>query len=124
MYERSEKLRALGEKVIAEHPDLFGFIPELGMEIAYLNSDEKKFKPGMQVNADCEKVKDKYAELIPYDFIITFYKNDVPEEKHELLMMHELMHVGWEDGKAKIRQHDVQDFKAIIEAYGTDWDRG
>lgn len=123
MYKENEKLRDLGEKVIHTHIDLLSHIIEQDIRIAYLESDEKKVKDGRRIYADCEKVKPKYEELVPYDFIITFY-GDTPEGKEETLMMHELLHVGWEDGKAKIRQHDVQDFKVIVDKLGTDWIRG
>lgn len=123
MYKESEMLRALGGKVILDNPDIFGFIVDEDIRIAYLESDEKKVKDGRRIYADCEKVKPKYEELVPYDFIITFY-GETPEGKEETLMMHELLHIGWEDGKAKIRQHDVQDFKVIVDKLGTDWIRG
>lgn len=123
MYKKSEKLRDLGEKVIHTHIDLLSHIIEQDIYIEYLECDEKKVKDGRRIYADCEKVKPKYEELVPYDFIITFY-GETPEGKEETLMLHELLHVGWEDGKAKIRPHDVQDFKIIVDKLGTDWMEG
>lgn len=123
MYERSEKLRALGEKVIHTHIDLLSHIIEQDIYIEYLECDKPKVKDGRRIYADCEKVKEKYDAIYPMDFIITFY-GETPAGKEETVMLHELLHVGWEDGKTKIRQHDVQDFKIIVDKLGTDWIRG
>ena len=124
MYKKSEKLRELGEKVIHTHIDLLSHIIEQDIYIEYLECDKPKLKDGRRIWADTERVKEKYDALYPMDFIITFYGGDVPKDKIETLMLHELLHVGWEDGKAKIRPHDVQDFKVIVDKLGTDWMEG
>lgn len=47
----------------------------------------------------------------------------------EILLEHELMHIDYAPGDIdtppviKIRPHDAQEFRRIIEKYGIDWDK-
>lgn len=62
---------------------------------------EKK-KDRKTVFADCEKIQDKYKWAIPYDFAITvYYKNTIgfSEKQMEILIFHELLHVGIDYGE-------------------------
>ena len=48
------------------------------------------------------------------------------EDQMRILLFHELLHIGiefTEDGQEKysIKPHDYEDFKIIIDRYGTDW---
>ena len=71
----------------------------------------------------------KYKWGIFADFTITlFVKNNVgmSEEQIRTLLFHELLHIGIEPGPDgdeiySVRNHDLEDFKVIIDRFGTDW---
>lgn len=123
MYEIDLYLQELGEKVISEKEDVEHLVD---CRIKYLMSDKKKMSNRKVVYADCEKVKDKFKALIGVDFIITFYEPNIDglsQEQMEILMWHELKHIGFENDKCFIIPHDIEDFANIIEQYGIDWNR-
>lgn len=124
MFQIDEGLKALAAKVMSEKKDLKRLdAPEC--RIAYLYSDKEKKSKGRTVYADTEKISDKVKAVAPYDFIITFYRPScaaLSTEKMEILMHHELKHVGYEPGKPFfIVPHDVEDFSDIIEEHGMSW---
>lgn len=124
MFEISDELRVLSEKVIAGNANL-AHLGDLSCRIAYLYCDKEKKRSGKSVYADTEKLSDKVKAIAGYDFIITFYRPTcagLKPEKMEILMYHELKHVGFEPGGTfRIIPHDVEDFVDIIKKYGTDW---
>lgn len=94
--------------------------------IGFLYSDKEKKSKGRLVFADTEKVNDKMKLLTGYDFIITFYRpniKDISARALEILMYHELKHVGFDvsDGSCYIIPHDLEDFKEIVDDFGSDW---
>lgn len=123
-YEKSEELEKLAAKVIAEN-EIFGHLSSDDCRIAFQECESTKTNSGKTVYADTERVKDKLKALLPYDFIITFYKDgmELSVEMKERLMYHELKHVGFEpeEKKFSIIPHDVEDFKDMIEKWGVDW---
>lgn len=122
--EKSRDLRLLGWKTIREHEDL-RWIRESRIRVGFCYSDKQKTKDGRMVFAECHKVKALYQPWTPYDFIIVFYEPNtmmLDERQREILMYHELLHVGMEDsGSLKIRPHDIEDFRVILDQYGLDW---
>lgn len=99
--------------------------------IIYLSSEHKKVASGKKILGQCEKVADKYKWGIPCDFTITIFEPNVEgmtEEQLRMLIFHELLHVGIEynaDGTEtySIKPHDLEDFKLIIDRFGTDWSK-
>lgn len=99
--------------------------------IIYLSSEHKKVASGKKVLGQCEKVADKYKWGIPCDFTITVFEPNVEgmtEEQLRMLIFHELLHVGIEynaDGTEtySVKPHDLEDFKLIIDRFGTDWSK-
>lgn len=99
--------------------------------IVYLSSEHKKKSGNKIVFGQCEKVADKYKWGIPADFTITVFEPNVEgfsEEQLKILLFHELLHVGIEfnaDGSEtySIKEHDLEDFKLIIDRFGTDWSK-
>lgn len=99
--------------------------------IIYLSSEHKKTSNGKVIHAECEKVSEKYKWGIPCDFTITVFEPNVEgmtDEQLRILIFHELLHVGIvfnSDGTESynIIPHDLEDFKLIIDRYGTDWSR-
>ena len=100
-------------------------------KIIYLSSDYSKTSKGKLVFGQCEKVADKYKWGIPADFTITVFEPNVQkftEDQIRILLLHELLHVGIDkkaDGSESysIVDHDIEDFKLILDKYGTDWSR-
>ena len=99
--------------------------------IVYLSSEHKKKTGDKLVLGQCEKVADKYKWGIPADFTITVFEPNIEgftDEQLKMLLFHELLHVGIEfnaDGSEtySIKQHDLEDFKLIIDRFGTDWSK-
>jgi predicted metal-dependent hydrolase len=99
--------------------------------IIYLSSEHRKISSGKKILGQCEKVADKYKWGIPCDFTITVFEPNVEgmsEEQLRMLIFHELLHVGIEynaDGTEtySIKPHDLEDFKLIIDRFGTDWSK-
>lgn len=99
--------------------------------IVYLSSEHKKKSGDKLVLGQCEKVADKYKWGIPADFTITIFEPNIEgftDEQIKMLLFHELLHVGIEfnaDGSEtySIKQHDLEDFKLIVEKFGTDWSK-
>ena len=118
-YKHSDALTALGKEVIkASFPHL------KTARISYMTCDKPKKNGAKVVYADCEKLSEKMTTITGIDFVITFYKDseDLTMVAQRILMEHELRHVGWDGEKARIVPHDVDDFRAIIEKYGIDWE--
>lgn len=99
--------------------------------IVYLSSEHKKKSGNKIIFGQCEKVADKYKWGIPADFTITVFEPNVEgfsDEQLKMLLFHELLHVSIEfnaDGSEtySIRPHDLEDFKLIIDKFGTDWSK-
>lgn len=97
--------------------------------IIYLASDYTKTDKGRAVMGQCEKVQDKYKWGIPADFTITLFLPNIEGKSDEAIrriILHELLHVGIEfkdDGTEaySINPHDIEDFKMLIDRWGTDW---
>ena len=126
-YARSEALEGIARAVMEEFPQEFSHLNNC--RIAYQVCNHRKTKSGgMIVYADTEKVRYKHKGLLPYDFIITFYADGdiLDEEIQKRLMYHELKHVGYDAAEEScyIIPHDLEDFRDVINKWGTDWIRG
>ncbi len=117
-------------QALIDSEDVLEYIRESQVSIAYLSSDLKKKDNGRLVHAQCELVADKYKWGIPADYMITVYEPNVlgfTDEQMKILLFHELLHIhiGYQDGEEKYttNPHDLEDFKYIIDRFGTDWSR-
>ena len=114
---------------LIESEESLAHIANSAATIIYLSSDYKKTSKDKLVFGQCEKIQDKYKWGIPADFTITLFEPNVEEftdDQLRTLIHHELLHVGIEfkpDGTEaySIIDHDLEDFKEIINKYGTDW---
>lgn len=127
MRKSNRDYRLIAQRLTRSRPEL-AHIRDYGIKIAYLESDEEKKKNYKKVHADCTKVDEKYKWTCPYDFFITVYQPNIEgfsEKQLEVLLLHELMHVGVDDEGQEpsfyIVPHDIEDFRAIIDEYGLDW---
>ena len=120
----------IADELIREEYSLL-HLAESRAKIIYLSSDYAKTSKGKLVFGQCEKVADKYKWGIPADFTITVFEPNVEkftEDQIRILLHHELLHVGIDkkaDGSESysIVDHDIEDFKLILNKYGTDWSR-
>lgn len=125
----NDNYKIIAEKLIETEPEL-AYIKDSRVRIAYLESDQsKKAGEDRLVLGECEKVAAKNKWAINYDFTITLYKNNLAglsADQIRIVMFHELLHVGIEPGPEgdeiySVRKHDLEDFKLIIDRFGTDW---
>lgn len=117
-------------QALIDSEEALQYIKESQVSIAYLSSDLKKKDNGRLVHAQCELVSDKYKWGIPADFMITVFDPNVlgfSDEQMKILLFHELLHIhiDYHDGEEKYstNPHDLEDFKYIIDRFGTDWSR-
>ena len=123
--EESKMYENLAKEVINEEKEL-SYIKNSNVRIAYLESDKEKKSKGKLVFGECEKVADKNKWGIPYDFTITLFGPNVAgfdKRQLKVLLFHELLHIGVneETGKFSIVPHELEDFKLIIDRFGTEW---
>lgn len=120
----SNEITEIAAELIETEPEL-EYIREAGVSIVYLESTAAKKSGGKAVLGQCEKIAEKYKWGIPADFTITIFEPNVSqlsEEQLRVLVFHELLHVGITDeGGLYVRPHDLEDFKAIVDRYGTRW---
>jgi len=120
MFWKADDIEAIAEKLIEERTEL-DHIEVAGWQIDYLYSDWERKVNGNPILADIRKVTGIMKHYCDYDFIITVYEPnimDFPEEKLPIVVFHELLHIGT-DGK--LIDHDIKDFRLILEEYGLNW---
>lgn len=127
----NENYQRIAEELINTEPEL-AYIKDSRVRIAYLESDStKKADETHLVLGECEKVQAKNKWAINYDFTITLFKKNLvglSADQIRIVMFHELLHVGIEPGPDgeeiySVRKHDLEDFKLIIDKYGTEWSK-
>lgn len=117
----------IGRELIEREPAL-EYIKNSDAEIIYLSSQCRKRDGKKVIFAQCEKIAEKYRWSIPYDFTVTVFEpnvEDFTDEQMRILIFHELLHVGIgeKDGEEvySAKPHDLEDFKLIIDRFGTEW---
>lgn len=120
--------RKVAERLISKKPEL-AYIKDSSVKVIYLESDAaKKADKDKVILGECERVQSKNQWAIDADFTITVYTPNIigmSRKQIEILLFHELLHIGidWNDNGEcfYVRKHDLEDFKIIIDKYGTDW---
>jgi hypothetical protein len=126
--EKSTLFEEMAQELINTAPEL-AYIKNSQVRIIYLVSNQAKKLGSKIVHGECEKIPAKYRWAIPADFSITLF---TPNNEHmndrqlEILLFHELLHVGIEpadngEESYSIVPHDLEDFKVVIDKFGTDW---
>lgn len=115
----------MADEVMQEN-GCFDHLRDGDVTIIFLSSTLAKKQGDKLVLGQCEKVAEKYKWGIPADFTITVFEPNVEgftEEQIKILLFHELLHVGYEPETERmyVKPHDLEDFKLIIDTYGTDW---
>lgn len=121
----NEQYRLWAEQLIATEPEL-EYIKNSNVRIAYLESDKENHRKDKIIYGQCEKVQNKNQWAIDYDFTITLYQPNLiyfDEPQIKILLFHELLHIGIDEEKGTYSTvpHDLEDFKTIIDRFGTDW---
>lgn len=126
-YYQTEEYDEMLERLLEDKADL-GKINQHGISVGIISSTSKKKRNDQLVRADCRKTAEYYKAFVPYDFLVTVYEPncmDLTEEQMEILLYHELLHVGVEETATGIRTymhgHDLEDFISIINQYGVNW---
>lgn len=124
----SEEYAMIGAELIQTEKEL-AYIRNSNVSIVYLSSEHKKTSAHKIIHAQCEKIAEKYKWGIPADFTITVFEPNVEQftaEQLRILIFHELLHIGIEETDGiesySVVPHDLEDFKLIIDRFGTDWD--
>ena len=127
MMRHERKYREIAKRLIRTLPE-FAELREAGPRVAYLSIWKEKVKNRKVVFAECCKVEEKYEWCCHYDFFIVVYEpnvEDFTEEQKEILIRHELHHIGidYTDNGIEfyVRPHDVEEFWEIINECGLDW---
>lgn len=116
--------RLVAAKHRARFPHLF---PPLNQQVDYLWKRTGGESAGRTVLGKCVKVGSlaKYylnATVLEGTWVIWIAADNcalITERQMEALVFHELLHTGINDKlKAKLRPHDVEEFRAVIEEYG------
>jgi len=105
------------------------YIKDSCVRVVFLESDlPKKADKEKLVLGECEKIPSKNQWAINYDFAITVYEPNIygmSKKQIEILLFHELLHIGIDYGDNgevySVRKHDLEDFKIIIDRFGTEW---
>ena len=124
----NELYAKIGQELIDSEDALFD-IRNSHATIIYLSSDLAKTDKQRLVLGQCERVADKYKWSIPADFTITLFEPNLIHKSKEAIrriIFHELLHVGIGTDKESdesyfIRGHDFEDFKILIDRWGTDY---
>ena len=119
----NDEYTQIGEDVIEEYDEL-SYLRGGDVQIVFLSSDAEKKKGSHKVFGLCEKVPEKYKWAIPCEFTITIFDqniSDFSDEQLRVLIFHELLHIGIDGDRLYIREHDLEDFKEIIDRFGTHW---
>ncbi len=124
-YQKSDRLKNLGEDLVAlNHPHLST------AKIAYLMKEAPEDSTGPKTPARLGKhpkmasartVPPLYRALYPYDFIIDVdevYWDILDLDQQNALMDHELSYCAMDDKGWYIKDHDVEEFIAIIQRHG------
>ena len=119
----NEEYSIIGQNLIETEP-ILDYLKGSNVKIIYLESEKEKKEKGKVVFGQCEKVQDKNKWAIAADYTITLFKPNIENENVtdkgiELVILHELYHIN--DDLSSVRPHDLEDFKFLIDEYGTDW---
>jgi len=60
----------------------------------------------------------------PYRYVLEVYDGnwlDLNDNQKQVVIFHELMHIDPESDPPKLRKHDVEDFRILLESWGIDY---
>lgn len=93
--------------------------------IGFILRSEAPVSGGKKTLGKARKVSDEQRVFMDFDFVIWLAEDEwlsLEKNQRRALIDHELCHCYMtNDGKTKIRPHDVEEFNCIIERYGFWW---
>ena len=119
----NDEYQIIAQELINTRPELED-IRNGDVTIICLSSGHEKKKGDKKVLGQAEKISEKYKWGIPCDFTITIFEPNIEgftEDQLKILIFHELLHIGVDAERLFIKPHDLEDFKTIIDEFGTDW---
>lgn len=119
----NDEYQIIAQELINTRPELED-IRNGDVTIICLSSGHEKKKGDKKVLGQAEKISEKYKWGIPCDFTITIFEPNIEgftEDQLKILILHELLHIGVDAERLFIKPHDLEDFKTIIDEFGTDW---
>lgn len=119
----NDEYQIIAQELINTRPELED-IRNGDVTIICLSSGHEKKKGDKKVLGQAEKISEKYKWGIPCDFTITIFEPNIEgfsDDQLKILILHELLHIGVDAERLFIKPHDLEDFKAIIDEFGTDW---
>lgn len=129
MIEYSSLYTELGNEIINKLPE-FQDILESNCRIGFMKSSIAKQSCGFYVHAECKRLTgDINMRFIPHDYLIIVYEPNIEHmnlHQIRILLWHELKHIKitnkgdtWKFG---INDHDIADFRDLINKVGPRWD--
>ena len=118
----NEEYNRIARELIDERDELESLRSDVS--IICLSSGHEKKKGDKKVLGQAEKISEKYKWGIPCDFTVTIFEPNIEgfsEEQLKILIFHELLHIGVDGEKLYLKPHDLEDFKIIIDEFGTGW---
>lgn len=111
-------VRMLKEVLASENGKKFEFFRFNATDIQCVRVKGKKTNS----YADVRKIFFPASLYTNKKWLISFYDSfdDLPEEKQKIVIMHELMHIDID--KEKLKKHNVEDFREILEIHGINWE--
>lgn len=129
-FRRSEKWEKMAAELI-ENDELLIMQHAMNIKVVCVLSETmKKDARKLPIYAEAEKIPPKYKWATDADAMITIYENNMTtfnEKKREIALLRELLKITVDedtgDRKVIIGDYDLQDFRSVVNRYGTDWDK-
>jgi len=116
-YKKSPEVRQIAIRLKDKFPDKFGHI-ELEL-VAFMEvSGNSKFA------AKVIRVKPPHSLLMAESYIVYVLEKKwetLAAPQRHLVIYHELIHIPDPFGQGSLIDHDIKDFKEILQKYGVDW---
>lgn len=116
-YEQSNEIKDIASRLINKFPENFSaFDVDQMLFLMETSKSPKKY-------ADVRKVNPPYTYVTSVKFIMTVYEKNILEfsdAQLHALVLHELMHI--DETFTKLLKHDLEDFRAIVDLFGSNWD--
>ncbi len=129
-FRRSERWEKMAAELI-ENDELLIMQHAMNIKVVCVLSETmKKAERKLPNYAEAEKIPPKYKWATDADAMITIYENNMTtfnEAKRQIALLRELLKitVDEETGERKVMigDYDLQDFRCVVDKYGTNWDQ-
>jgi len=127
-YEWQEGIK-MAREIIERHPDVFADVPPLSDILFVMDDENEPQSNGRRILARVSKISGKVIDFIDAGnktWMLEWFAlnvGDMTINQKRLLMAHELLHFKYdhERGVYRLRGHDVEEFRLILDRFGPDW---